>query len=386
MYTLCVRLERHSSSCYDTPARPIVNTRGSPTYNLAQHLAGVIAPLTGKTFSFVKNAPHFVEKVNKLKVPDSTIMVSFDVKSLFTNVPILEALHVIRRQLEPDDTLSSRSTMNTSSIIELLHICLTTTYFSFEGQYYQQNDGAAMGSPLSPIVANIYMEHFEKIAIQTPNKTPSCGFDMCVDDTFSLWPDGPEELSLFLNHINNIRPSIQFTMEVEDDEKIPFLDVLVVRSNGKVMSEVYWKPTHTDRYLHYQSYHPHHIKTGIIRTLMKRSEQICNTAEAAHHERHHLIRVFQSNGYPRAFIQKAMNPKRTYTKDKQAAPLTTISIPYIKSISERIRRCLSQVDIRVAFRSRTTMRSLLMRVRPQRSPMEYKGVIYKIPCHDCDQV
>ena len=171
----------------DIPMLPIVNTRGSPTYNLAQHLAGVIAPLTGKTSSFVKNAPHFVEKVNKLKVPDSTIMVNFDVKSLFTNVPILEALHVIRRQLESDDTLSSRSTMNTSSIIELLHICLTTTYFSFEGQYYQQNDGAAMGaamgSPLSPIVANIYMEHFEKIPIQTANKTPSMWLQY-VDLTF----------------------------------------------------------------------------------------------------------------------------------------------------------------------------------------------------------
>ena len=144
--------------------RPIVNTRGSPTYNLAQHLAGIITPLTGKTSSFVKNSSHFVGKVNKLQVPNSTMMISFDVKSLFTNVPILEALHVIRRQLESDDTLPSRSTLSTSSIVELLHICLTTTYFSFEGQYYQQNDGAAMGSPLSPIVANIFMEHFEEIA------------------------------------------------------------------------------------------------------------------------------------------------------------------------------------------------------------------------------
>ena len=93
----------------------------------------------------------------------------------------------------------------------------------------------------------------------------------------------------------------------------------------------------------------------------------------------------QSNNYPKAFIQNAMNPKRTSTKDKQSAPLTTISIPYIKGISERIRRCLSQVDIQVAFRSRTTMRSLLMRVKPEQFPMEYKGVIYKIPCHDCDQ-
>ena len=129
------------------------------------------------------------------------------------------------------------------------------------------------------------------------------------------------------------------------------------------MTEVYHKPTHTDKYLHYQSYHPHHINTGIIRTLMRRSKQICNTAEAAHHEQHDLVQVFQSNGYPEAFIQKAMNPKRTSTKDKQAAPITTISIPNIKGTSERIRRCLSQVDIQVAFRSRIT--SLLMRIRPQ---------------------
>ena len=135
------------------------------------------------------------------------------------------------------------------------------------------------------------------------------------------------------------------------------------KDSGRIRTEVYRKPTHTDRYIHYQSYHPQHIKTGIIRTLIRRSEQICNTTEAADHERRHLIQVFQSNGYLTAFIQRAMNPKRTLTKDKQAAPLATTSIPYIKGTSERIRRCLSQVDIRVAFRSRSTMRSLLMRVR-----------------------
>ena len=91
----------------DIPMRSIVNTRRSPTYNLAQHLAGVITPLTGKTSSFVKNSPHFVGKVNELQVADSTMMVSFNMKSLFTNIPILEELHVIQRQLESDDTLQS---------------------------------------------------------------------------------------------------------------------------------------------------------------------------------------------------------------------------------------------------------------------------------------
>ena len=87
------------------------------------------------------------------------------------------------------------------------------------------NDRAAMGSPLSPKskhntfnVASIWLQY--------------------IDDTFSLWPHGPEELSLFLKHINSIKPSIQFTMEVED-RKIPFLDVLVVKDNGRIRTEVY---------------------------------------------------------------------------------------------------------------------------------------------------
>ena len=70
---------------------------------------------------------------------------------------------------------------------------------------------------------------------------------------------------------------------------------------------------------------------------MKRSEQICNTAEAADYERHHLIQVFQSNGYLTAFLQRALKRRKTYTRDKQAAPTATISIPYIKGTSERIR-------------------------------------------------
>ena len=91
-----------------------------------------------------------------------------------------------------------------------------------------------MGSPLSSIVTNIFMEHFEKIAMQTVNNTPSMWLRY-VDDTFFLWPYGPEELSLFLKHINNIRPSIQFTKEVEDDGKISFLDVLVVKDSGGLL-------------------------------------------------------------------------------------------------------------------------------------------------------
>ena len=89
--------------------------------------------------------------------------------------------------------------------------------------------GAAMGSPLSPIVANIYMESLETRALETFRVKPKLW--VCyVDDTFVLWQHGEEQLETFHEHLNSQHSSIQFTKEVECDNKIPFLDVLVERT------------------------------------------------------------------------------------------------------------------------------------------------------------
>ena len=124
--------------------RTIVSTVGSPTYNVVQHLANIVTPLAGRSKSFVKNSLQFVQKIDGLHIPDNTIIVSFDVKSLFTNIPIWEALHVIRKRLEFDATLVSPTSLGVGSIMKLLHLCLTTAYFIYEGQYYQENDRASI--------------------------------------------------------------------------------------------------------------------------------------------------------------------------------------------------------------------------------------------------
>ena len=112
-------------------------------------------------------------------------------------------------------------------------------------QYYQQLQGAAMGSPLSPVIANIFMEHFETTALQTLSQRPSLWLRY-VDDTFVIWPHSRRELDHFLAHINQHHPSIKFTMETEQNNSIPFLDVLVTKSpSGKPAHQVYRKPTHT---------------------------------------------------------------------------------------------------------------------------------------------
>ena len=203
-----------------------------------------------------------MEKARSIRLEEGSILVSFDVTSLFTKVPIAEALEVIGRRLEEQEAEERNTTLSVASIKRLLHLCLTSTYFMWNSRFYQQKEGAAMGNPLSPVVANIYMEHFEALAIESARLKPATWLRY-VDDTFVVWNEGRDKLQDFLEHLNTIRPSIQFTMELEEDGKLPFLDVLVTRGANRLTTKVYRKATHTDRYIHFTSNHHNRVnQTG----------------------------------------------------------------------------------------------------------------------------
>ena len=95
-----------------------------------------------------------------------------DVSALFTSVPVDPALKVIKDLLQKDPTLKERTVLPVEDITLLLEFCLKNTYFSFQGQFYEQVEGAAMGSPVNPIVANLYMEYFEQKALSTAPHIP----------------------------------------------------------------------------------------------------------------------------------------------------------------------------------------------------------------------
>jgi hypothetical protein len=113
-----------------------------------------------------------------------------------------------------------------------------------DDKFSHQKDGMARGSSLSPIVSDIFMEHFEKLSLDSAQHKPSLWLRY-VDDTFVVWPHGPERLQTFLSHLSSVRSSMQFTVEIKSDSTIPYLDALAVRKGTTLAINVYRKPTHT---------------------------------------------------------------------------------------------------------------------------------------------
>ena len=134
----------------DTHLRPIVSSCGSVTYGAAKELAKILTPLVGKSLHNINSTQDFVEQAKQLKLEPGECLRSYDVSALFTSVPIDPALNIIKDLLDKDTTLKERTVMEVRDIILLLEFCLKNTYFSFQGQFYEQVEGAAMVPQLAP--------------------------------------------------------------------------------------------------------------------------------------------------------------------------------------------------------------------------------------------
>ena len=172
-------------------------------------------------------------------------MVSFDVEALYTSIPIDRALIAVKDKLESDEGWCGKTALSITQIVELLELCLRSTYFTFRDKYYRLMDGVAMGSPVSSVVANLFMERFEEGALQDAIAFQPRIWRRYVDDVFSIVLRSM--VSKLLLHLNGMDENIRFTTEQEKDRCLPFLDVSVRRRDeGSLRTGIFRKETHTD--------------------------------------------------------------------------------------------------------------------------------------------
>ena len=299
------------------PLIPIISSRGSATYEIAKELAKILKPLVGRSPHHVQNSKGFQNSIKTSKIkPDECIM-SYDVSTLFTLIPIEPTINIIEKHLKEDKDLYSRTNMKIQHIISILRFCLNNSYFSFQGRFYQQT-GAAIGSPISPIVANLFMEDLEVQAIQTSSAPPAL-WKRFVDDTFTIIKK--EDRNSLLQHLNSIHQNIKVTTEeVRDDGSMPFLDILITPKEDSCLStSVFRKPTHTDLYLQWDSHHIISTKYSLAGTLCHRAKTICCDPQLLQMEEDHLCQALQKCNYPTWAINrvklKSQNPSRNTNRN-----------------------------------------------------------------------
>ncbi|XP_015125032.1 uncharacterized protein LOC107046828, partial [Diachasma alloeum] len=193
----------------------------------------------------------------------------------------------------------------------------------FEREFYEQKSGAAMGSPISPIIANIFMEHFENDTLKSVAQKPAVWFRY-VDDTFVIWPHGRTGLNQFLEFLNAQHPSIKFTMEIEQNGCLPFLDVLVYRNK--------------DGTLGYQLYRKPHRQ--VKRTLQNKLSS----------------------------PQEKINPE-----ENREIPKVTL-LPYLRGTTERISRVLGKHHIRTIYQPPKKIGQMLPSAKDRGPPLSTPGV------------
>jgi hypothetical protein len=368
------------------PLRPIVSSIGTVSYGVARYLAKVISPLVGKTDHFVKDSTDFVKKIQGLEVPPGHKLVSYDVTALFTSIPTADALKVIERYLRRDQTLSDRCPLTVEQLLMLLEFCLSTTYFLYNGDMYQQTHGAAMGSPVSPLVANVYMEDFEARALSSSPSPPSMWLRY-VDDTFVQLKE--DEFDSFTQHINGIDPNIKFTSEKEEEGKLAFLDVLIhVQDDGSIKTTVYRKATHTDQYLNGLSHHPLEHKRSVARSLLNRADNIISKEEDRVCEKEHVKNVLEVNDFdawmmhiPRKTQEQRTPPNTGNVARNQLRP---IAVPYYRGLSEKLQRVYKAHGVPVYHLPWNTLRQALVHPKDPIDSMQKCNVVYQITCGECN--
>ena len=193
--------------------------------------------------------------------PQRYILVSYDVTGLFTNVPLEETINILQRD----------------ELVKLLEIATTNQLFQFDDQLYEQTDGVAMGSPLGPLMANVFICHLEE-TLTRDSLMPHL-YRRYVDDTLARMPN-TDAATIILPTLNGLHPSLTFTMEPPVDDRIPFVGIEIIKNGTKLEIEVYRKSINTGLLLHFHSHTDKRYKDSLLKTMLHRAYVLSSKTEA----------------------------------------------------------------------------------------------------------
>ena len=295
------------------PMRPIISQSCSPLMPSARFIDHILQPLAQSFDDYIQNSTSLILRLQDIHIPDTAVLVTIDVESLYPSIPQTECLKIVYEEM-----LNHRHLIitNPNLVIQLLHTNVNFNYFQFAGIHFQQIQGTAMGTAFSPTVANIFMSILIKNFLKAQSEKPLL-LVRYIDDIFLIWPT-KDTLNQFLVQLDNFHPNLKFTHSVSDIS-VNFLDLTIYKgpnfkTSHRLDLKTYQKPLNLYQYIEYTSAHPRNIYRSIILGECKR----------------HL----RNNTRPETFIATTTIFKKRLLKRKYPKQLTSKLIGTI-TFSER---------------------------------------------------
>ena len=373
------------------PLRPIISCINSTAYKVAKFLLPVIIPFTRNMYT-IDNSKSFVDELRSLNITNEMTMASFDVESLFTNVPLVETTNMILEKYDPSKFFGIARDI----VKKLLRFATSESIFLFNNCLYNQIDGISMGSSLGPVYANAFMCFKESEWLENcPAEFKPTYYRRYVDDTFLLFRE-KHHANMFLTYMNDQHPNIKFTYEMEKDGRLPFLDVLITKRNGNIVTSVYRKGTFTGLGLNWFSYCPEVYKLNSVKTLLSRAYDICSSYLVFHEEVEFLKKYFLQNNYKLDtfydILRGFMSKKRSATSSTYDVPkmVKYVKLPFYgkpsydfrKKINFILKEQFPAIDFRFIFTNSFTVGSFF-KIKDRIPDSVCSNIIYQFDCPSC---
>lgn len=309
------------------PGRPIVSDCSSETYGTAEFIDFYLNPLSKLHQSYVKDAYHFIDIIKNIQIPIHSMLFTIDVDSLYTNIVTEEGINAVLNvfQKNPDGGRPDKE------IIQLLEINLLRNDFQFNGEWFLQVKGTAMGKRFAPAYADIFMAEWETSALGTCDKKP-LHYHRYLDDIWGVWTYSEEEFNHFLHTLNNHNASIKLKSSTSLTA-VDFLDTTTFKgpdfnNTGKLDIKVYFKPTDTHALLFKSSFHPKHTFAGLVKSQLIRFHRICTQKTDFYEAVRVLFSALSKRGYQRSFLRRCL---RSFSESRR--PEDTMTLPFISTYS-----------------------------------------------------
>ena len=285
--------------------------------------------------------------------------------------------------------------MNKSIFRELLVLAMEETCFIFDGKLYKQCDGVSMGSPLGPVFANSFLAYHEKIWLdECPDEIKPIKYRRYVDDIFVLCRDR-EHHEKFKEYMNSKHENISFTDELEENNRLSFLDVAVTRTDDGFTTNLYRKGTFSGVFTNFFSFISIQFKSCLVSTLLFRCYHLTSSSQLFHKEVERLRGILAKNSFPLEFVDQCItaflnkcHKRPVHTVEKRSQ---VVVLPYLGKLSLEVRsrlkkyvnKHISNVKLMVIFRSQRRLKTLF-RFKDSLPEELQSFVVYKFTCGACN--